>query len=217
MGDEPVQISGKRNSAVLVSEEDWRAIQKTIYLSSIPGIRASERRKSFRVDEALAFVLVQTDLDVTWSDLRVPFPCFALVFTDRQALSLAERMLSAEAKCPLAGYILRMATVYVTEVRRDPGRALRVHFAFDALGADPPHVVLHEMSLAEDAMVEEYLGSLLPQTLKNLQVADSYPLSNLRSRSSAFINFNLLFSRSAYRDNRDSIPAVGCDSRPVLS
>lgn len=36
---DPVQIVGKRNSAVLVSEEDWRAIQETLYLTSIPGMR----------------------------------------------------------------------------------------------------------------------------------------------------------------------------------
>lgn len=38
---EPVQIAGKRNSAVLVGEEDWRAIQETLYLISIPGMRES--------------------------------------------------------------------------------------------------------------------------------------------------------------------------------
>jgi antitoxin YefM len=38
---EPVQIVGKRSSAVLVSEEDWRAIQETLYLTSIPGMRES--------------------------------------------------------------------------------------------------------------------------------------------------------------------------------
>jgi antitoxin YefM len=37
----PVQIVGKRNSAFLVSEEDWRAIQETLYLTSIPGMRES--------------------------------------------------------------------------------------------------------------------------------------------------------------------------------
>ena len=41
---EPVQIAGKRNSAVLLSEEDWRAIQETLYLVSIPGMRESIRR-----------------------------------------------------------------------------------------------------------------------------------------------------------------------------
>jgi prevent-host-death family protein len=40
----PVQIAGKRHSAVLVSEEDWRAIQETIYLTSIPGMRESIRK-----------------------------------------------------------------------------------------------------------------------------------------------------------------------------
>ncbi|GJL57264.1 MAG: hypothetical protein NPIRA03_01210 [Nitrospirales bacterium] len=38
---EPIQITGKRHSAVLVSEDDWRAIQETLYLTSIPGMRES--------------------------------------------------------------------------------------------------------------------------------------------------------------------------------
>ncbi len=41
---QPVQITGKRNSAVLVAEEDWRAIQETLYLLSIPKMRESIRR-----------------------------------------------------------------------------------------------------------------------------------------------------------------------------
>lgn len=40
---DPIQIVGKRNSAVLVSEEDWRAIQETLYLSAIPDMRESIR------------------------------------------------------------------------------------------------------------------------------------------------------------------------------
>ncbi|MBT7298298.1 MAG: type II toxin-antitoxin system Phd/YefM family antitoxin [Victivallales bacterium] len=38
---EPVQIVGKRNSAVLIAEDDWRAIQETLYLTSIPEMRES--------------------------------------------------------------------------------------------------------------------------------------------------------------------------------
>ena len=38
---EPVQITGKRGNAVLVAEDDWRAIQETIYLLGIPGMRDS--------------------------------------------------------------------------------------------------------------------------------------------------------------------------------
>jgi prevent-host-death family protein len=39
----PIRITGKRNSAVLVSEEDWASIQETLYLLSIPGMRESIR------------------------------------------------------------------------------------------------------------------------------------------------------------------------------
>ena len=38
---EPVQITGKRGNAVLLSESDWKAIQETLHLVSIPGMRES--------------------------------------------------------------------------------------------------------------------------------------------------------------------------------
>ena len=41
---QPIQIMGKRATAVLVSEEDWRAIQETLHLLSIPGMRQSIRQ-----------------------------------------------------------------------------------------------------------------------------------------------------------------------------
>ncbi len=37
----PILISGKRSSAVLISAEDWQAIQETLYLLSVPGMRKS--------------------------------------------------------------------------------------------------------------------------------------------------------------------------------
>lgn len=37
----PIKITGKRNSAVLVSESDWAAVQETLYLLSVPGMRES--------------------------------------------------------------------------------------------------------------------------------------------------------------------------------
>ena len=38
---EPVLISGKRQNAVLISEDDWRSINETLYLLNIPGMRES--------------------------------------------------------------------------------------------------------------------------------------------------------------------------------
>ncbi|WP_394791461.1 type II toxin-antitoxin system Phd/YefM family antitoxin [Rhodoferax sp.] len=38
---QPIHIAGKRASAVLVAAEDWQAIQETLYLLSVPGMRES--------------------------------------------------------------------------------------------------------------------------------------------------------------------------------
>ncbi len=38
---EPIVITGKRGNAVLISEDDWRAIQETMFLLNIPGMRKS--------------------------------------------------------------------------------------------------------------------------------------------------------------------------------
>ena len=56
---DPVQIVGKRNSAVLVSEEDWRAIQETLYLSSIPGMRES-------IGEGLKTPIEECEEELDW-------------------------------------------------------------------------------------------------------------------------------------------------------
>jgi prevent-host-death family protein len=40
---EPIIITGKRGNAVLLSEEDWKSIQETLFLLSIPGMRDSIR------------------------------------------------------------------------------------------------------------------------------------------------------------------------------
>jgi prevent-host-death family protein len=37
----PIHISGKQANAVLISEEDWSAIQETLYLLSVPDMRRS--------------------------------------------------------------------------------------------------------------------------------------------------------------------------------
>lgn len=41
---QPVAISGKRATAILISEEDWSAIQESLYLSELLGMRESVRQ-----------------------------------------------------------------------------------------------------------------------------------------------------------------------------
>ena len=56
---QPVVISGKRANAVLISEEDWSAIQETLYLMSVPGMRES-------IKEAMAEPLAKSKKVLKW-------------------------------------------------------------------------------------------------------------------------------------------------------
>jgi antitoxin YefM len=41
LSHEPIQITGRRQNSVLVSEEDFRAMQETLYILSIPKMKDS--------------------------------------------------------------------------------------------------------------------------------------------------------------------------------
>ena len=41
---QPITITGKRGNAVLLSEEDWRSVEETLFLLSVPGMRESIRK-----------------------------------------------------------------------------------------------------------------------------------------------------------------------------
>ena len=56
---QPVVISGKRSNAVLVSEEDWSAIQETPYILAIPGMRKS-------IQDAMAEPLAKSKRVLKW-------------------------------------------------------------------------------------------------------------------------------------------------------
>lgn len=56
---EPVVISGKRNNAVLISAEDWSAIQETLHLLAVPGMRES-------IKTGMAEPLAKSAKDLKW-------------------------------------------------------------------------------------------------------------------------------------------------------
>jgi hypothetical protein len=136
------------------------------------------RRKAFWVEEALAFMLASTDLDVRAEELRVPFTAFALVFTDRQVLSMGERLLSRKEGCPIKGRYLRAVTVFVTELGPADERSLDVCFAFDALGADLPVMEEHVVPLSGDEPLQGWLNSVAPLAVDDA-LAQTNPLRGL--------------------------------------
>ncbi len=56
---EPIIITGKRGNAVLLSEEDWKAIQETMFLLNIPGMRES-------IQEGLSTPVEDCHEDLDW-------------------------------------------------------------------------------------------------------------------------------------------------------
>jgi antitoxin YefM len=56
---EPIEITGKRSNAVLVSEDDWRSVQETLHLLSIPGMRES-------IVEGMATPVEELDEKLDW-------------------------------------------------------------------------------------------------------------------------------------------------------
>ena len=56
---EPVVITGKRGNAVLVAEGDWNAINETLYLLSVPGMRES-------IIEGMRENLEETSTELEW-------------------------------------------------------------------------------------------------------------------------------------------------------
>ena len=56
---EPVVITGKRGNAVLLAEDDWNAINETLYLLSVPGMRES-------IIEGMQESLDETSIELEW-------------------------------------------------------------------------------------------------------------------------------------------------------
>ncbi len=56
---QPIHIAGKRASAVLLSADDWQAIQETLYLLSVPGMRES-------IKEGMAEPLGKSTKELKW-------------------------------------------------------------------------------------------------------------------------------------------------------
>jgi antitoxin YefM len=56
---EPIVIAGKRNNAILIAEDDWTAIQETLFLLSVPGMRESIR-------EGLSTPIEECDTELNW-------------------------------------------------------------------------------------------------------------------------------------------------------
>lgn len=51
VADQPIEISGTHSTAILLSKEDWNAIQETLYLTSIPEMAESIHKAAEPIEE----------------------------------------------------------------------------------------------------------------------------------------------------------------------
>ena len=125
------------------------------------------RRKTFWLDESVAWMLANTGLSVVVDDLRLPFVSFVLAFTDRPTLAVAERWLAALPGCRLRARMLRIISVYVTS--RGEG-AVDVLLVADTRDGDRPFAVNRRLTLAPGAQVDSICAAFRddPRPLRKL-------------------------------------------------
>ncbi len=152
------------------------------------------RRKAFFVDGPVAWLLAHTNLDIEGRVLRLPFSCFALVFTDRATLELAEAVLPRKV-------VLQIMTAYV---RRSPAprgaHGLRVSLVVDDRSGTRIPVIARDLRFSEDddidailagtgagrALLHVVVSAILYATSANVRwpIAPS-PIRALRARAAA--------------------------------
>jgi hypothetical protein len=124
---------------------------------------ALHRRKVFWVDGSLAFMLQRTHLDIDGNTLRLPFPCFALAFTDRATLELCEALLERDPTCILAGQRLQILTAYLLRIPDvQGGLGLHVNLLFDARSGKWPYIVARDLYIRPNDHLDAILDSHFP-------------------------------------------------------
>jgi hypothetical protein len=119
-----------------------------------------QRRKTFWVDESLAWMLANTHVDAESRLFRLPFPSYVLVYTDRHTLGVAERALASDENCPLRGQMLAVLCAYILELGPD-GSRIKAGLTFDAFAGQPPHLLSWELHVDPHETLDKIVGDAL--------------------------------------------------------
>jgi hypothetical protein len=122
------------------------------------------RRKIFWVEESLAWMFLQTQLDIEGECLRLPFPSCAFIFTDRHTLEVAEKVLNRDEACGIRGHELEILSVYLIEhpALENDATILTVNLYFDAQTGDWPYGLSRSLYIRPKDHLEKILESHCP-------------------------------------------------------
>lgn len=161
-------------------------------------------RKVFWVGEGLSWMLGATRLDVPGEMLRLPFGSFAIAFTDRYALGLAERMLARHPDCRIRGHLLEVVTAYVTRVGEE---GIRVALACDMLDPDWPYLVVRELEVRPADRLDAIVDSHFPGEARgDEEVPAIFRCTPLRELLRLVLNA-ILYTTSADAERETVAPA----------
>lgn len=120
------------------------------------------RRKLFWVEESLAWMLVNTTLDVQGSHVRLPFPCCAFVFKDPTSLEMAGDMIRLDPE--VSHLVPRVMTIYVMELPAErPRHGIALAICIDDLSEHEwPYPLVRYLYFGDEDDLETVLESHMP-------------------------------------------------------
>lgn len=122
------------------------------------------RRKLFWVDASLAWMLLQTRLDIEGRALQLPFPSLAFVFTDQGTLDLARALIARDEDPAVAARSPRVVTVCATRVQAPEGAmGLNLSFFLDARDGRWPYLVGRDLCVRPGDKLDGILESHFPE------------------------------------------------------
>lgn len=119
-------------------------------------------RKTFWVDEELATMLGETDIQLTGDLFKLPFASLAVVFTDRATMNLAESLLSRIPDCPVKGVFVKSVNIYAVEQNTETERSSRLAFVFGLGSSVWPYAFWYDLCIFEDLTVDQMLDQRVP-------------------------------------------------------
>ncbi len=120
-------------------------------------------RKTFWVDESLAWMLGQTRLDIEGRALKLPFPSFAVAFTDRVTCELAEQLMARDSDRREPEPVQAL-TAYLTRLPDErEGLGLNVSLLADQRNGHWPYLVSRDLFVRPEDNLDTILDSHFPE------------------------------------------------------
>jgi hypothetical protein len=172
------------------------------------------RRKIFWVEESLAWMFLQTQLDIEGECLKLPFPCCAFLFTDQFTLQLAEKLISEIDNCNIKGELLEILSAYVIEIpSRKDKTILQVNLLFDAR-KEWPYMLSRELHIKPGDHLETILESHAPDISPD-ERDDVFTKKDMKAILHLVFNA-ILYATSAHLD-RILIPSPIKDLNQIIA